>query len=296
MFESERTLFIVPHPDDEAFFWGGTIAKLTYERGTQVFLYILSDAEKGRISYQCGRPEIQIRSVHGDETRWYRQERINESFRAARVLGIQSENIHLGHYPNCEFDQNICRGILEEIVRVNPQVVVGFSEAGITRVNNPDHSWSGVAALSVVRALLKNMANTGDLSLALRRYYSYHSLAAIRLFDNKADYKIDGRVGEKINITSQMETKIKACQRYWTQAHLYEYFSGVGFLKDPEETYLLRASIEDGKYFQSDFPLPSYDLITNETGFGGVIGQRCNEAEEESNKLVDLLISGLLRI
>jgi LmbE family N-acetylglucosaminyl deacetylase len=123
-----RILFVFPHPDDESFLTGGTIATYAHRADTRVYLYTLTRGEASRNATKLGISREEIA-----------QRRTGEVREASRILGI-TELIQ-GAFPDgglrdldprvLEHDFN---GILE---RIDPDVVVTYDVQGSSV--HPDH-------------------------------------------------------------------------------------------------------------------------------------------------------------
>ena len=151
--ERPRILVIDPHPDDESFYWGGTMAKYT-QMGADINLLVLSNGEKGKTAFAQGE-RILARNVEPNEEHQFAELRQKECFRAAENLGIKKEKIEFAELPNLGINQNALQIIANSMIRLDPHVVISFDETGTSRPTNEDHSWAGIATFAAIRLLLE---------------------------------------------------------------------------------------------------------------------------------------------
>ncbi len=144
MIESPRILVVDPHPDDESFFWGGTIAKYA-KQGAEIYLLVLSNGEKGKISITHSEKGFQgFREAKTlEDQEWLAAERQKECEEAVNLLGIK--HVEFLGIPNLEVNQSAIIPIKTVIKNFDPHVVFSFNEAGTFSPVNQDHSWAGIA-------------------------------------------------------------------------------------------------------------------------------------------------------
>lgn len=120
--------FIFPHPDDEAFPTGGTIAKYGRDPGVDAHLYTLTRGESSR--------NARFLDLSPDELAAIRAEEVQES---ARILQVTS--FRQGNYPDKRFEDMdpriIERDIEDYLMDIRPDVVVTFDVQGGS--GHPDH-------------------------------------------------------------------------------------------------------------------------------------------------------------
>lgn len=141
---AERGLLVVlPHPDDESFSTGGTLA-LCSDAGVPALYLCATYGDMGR---RMGIPPFASRES-------LRDIRTAEMAAAARVLGIQVE--FMGLRDKCvEFEDpgDVARRIRDVVVRLRPSTVVTFYPGyGV----HPDHDAIGHATVLAVRGLPKD--------------------------------------------------------------------------------------------------------------------------------------------
>lgn len=123
----KRLLFLFPHPDDESFASGGTLAKY-HEAGCETYLVCATSGCKGK----SGPYTLSCR----EDLARHREEELRA---AATLLGITS--LFLYRYPdgtlvNLE-RQTLVERIAKTLLEVKPHVVVTFPPDGVT--GHPDH-------------------------------------------------------------------------------------------------------------------------------------------------------------
>ncbi len=120
---SQRLLFIFPHPDDESYGCGGTIAKYLQEGKTDVFLLTLT---RGEASSQG--PKLGLTPEQMGETR------SREMAEVARVYGLTE--LFLLDFPDSGLERldprDIESAVTSIVLKVEPQVVVTHPPHGIS--------------------------------------------------------------------------------------------------------------------------------------------------------------------
>jgi len=252
MKENPRILVVDPHPDDEAVFWGGTIAKYT-NLGAEIYLLVLSNGEKGKIAITHSKRGLQdFREVKPEEEDWLASERQRECREVAKILGIKQVKF-LG-LPNLGVDQNAIFPIRATIRKFDPHVIFSFSEAGTLSPANQDHSWAGIATFYAILSLLKD--TYGDIkpgsiraltdqarSLSFRRFLTYHLPAANQLLEKWAELSIRREDLTFIDVSGELGKKHSASYGHQTQRHLIEFFNKVGILGMTKEPFYERICI-----------------------------------------------------
>lgn len=122
-----RVFCLFPHPDDESFLTGGTIAAIA-AAGHDVSLYTLTRGERSRHAARLGITPEDLA-----------QRRSNEVQRAAEILGIS--RVYQGDYPDGglrDLDPRILeKDISEKILERQPDVLITFDVQGSSV--HPDH-------------------------------------------------------------------------------------------------------------------------------------------------------------
>ena len=126
---SAKKLFvIVPHPDDESFVPGGTIAKYGHTESCEVFLYTLTKGEASR--------NAKLLSITNEEMGNRREQEVRD---AARILGVKGH--YQSAYPDAglrDLDPRILeREISEKILLIEPHVLLTYDVQGTSA--HPDH-------------------------------------------------------------------------------------------------------------------------------------------------------------
>jgi len=123
-----RILFLFPHPDDESFLTGGTIAAYAHSRRAEVILYTLTQGEASRNAAHLGISPEEIG-----------KRRMLEVKLAANILGVKE--FVQGEYPDGslrDIDLRILEeDVTEKILRFRPHVLVTFDVQGGSV--HPDH-------------------------------------------------------------------------------------------------------------------------------------------------------------
>ncbi|MFX1564323.1 MAG: PIG-L deacetylase family protein [Promethearchaeota archaeon] len=197
LFSSKKPMIILiveAHPDDAAFFAGGTIAKLVAQ-GHTIFNLCSTYGEKGTLNQ-----EMILEKMIDIEK--------DEAQKAAKILGIK-EVIHLG-IPDGELTAGLelRRQYTEVIRRVRPDIVFSF-DPNCPYEPHPDHRAAG-------RTIFEACFTS--------HYHLYYPEHQKRGLKPHYVFKLYGWNSPKpntyIDITDVLETKIKALQQYESQMHM----------------------------------------------------------------------------
>lgn len=140
--KGKQIALVTAHPDDEAFYSGGTLYRLQ-ESGAKVTLIVLTDGDKGYYPFF--------------DSNALAKERQAETREAARRVGIE-EVIFFG-YPDgrLSFNGDTVARLAREIRRLDPEIVMGFDPYYWPRRSHKDHRIAG----EVTRDALKQIAFRG---------------------------------------------------------------------------------------------------------------------------------------
>jgi len=187
-------LVVEAHPDDAAFFAGGTIAKLASQGHTIVNL-CSTYGEKGTLDLQVTRE--QMIEVEKEEAR-----------RAAEVLGVK-EVIHLG-IPDGELEAGLelRRRYTEVIRRVRPQVVFSF-DPNCPYEPHPDHRAAGRSIYEACFTSHFHLYYPDQLEKGLKP----HMVAKMYFWNSP-------NPNTYVDITETLETKIRALEQYESQMEM----------------------------------------------------------------------------
>ncbi len=123
-----RLFCIFPHPDDESFLMGGTIASITQTGKGDVALYTLTRGERTRNAAEQNLSPVEVADIRSAEV-----------LEASEILGISSH--FQGDYPDGglrDYDpRDIEKDLAEKIRAVNPHVLCTFDVQGGSV--HPDH-------------------------------------------------------------------------------------------------------------------------------------------------------------
>lgn len=262
MKENPRILVVDPHPDDEAIFWGGTIAKYA-KLGAEIYLLVLSNGEKGKIAITHPERGLQgYREVKPEEESWLASERQKECQEAARILGVKKVEF-LG-LPNLGVDQRAIFPIRSAIQKFDPHVIFSFNEAGTMSPANQDHAWAGIATFYAILSLLKD--TYGDIKpesthtltnqarpLSFRRFLTYHLPNAGQLLEKWGELNVSPEDLTFINVLEELAEKHNSSYTHRTQRHLIEFFDRVGIIGMTQEPFYERICIGPSCKGKADF-------------------------------------------
>jgi len=311
MIERPRILVVDPHPDDEAFYWGGTIAKYA-EMGADIHLLVLSNGEKGKVAITKGeKGPIGIRQIEPSEEKWLAEVRQQECLRVADILDIKRENIEFAGLPNLGINQNAIRLIEDSIKRVDPHVIISFDETGTSRPTNQDHSWAGIATFTAVRSLLEKAYGSLELGsvqnmpcsppFSFRRLLTYNLPKASTFLQEYATLDLPEEDLTLVDVRDFYQRKVQACSEHKSQAHLFRYFDKVGLLTMPFEAFYERISLVPSCKGKTDilfgldgavthtsttiFPEPETRFISTDPDFYRVIIDHCEMVTHSSDNV-----------
>ncbi len=260
------------HPDDEAVFWGGTIAKYS-SLGVEVHLLVLTNGESGRVAVtQNERGVVGVRVADNKEKEWLSEKRKVELLKSASILGVKEENINFLGLKDGNFDLTAIPVVTEKLKKIDPHVVISFNEAGTTRFSNPDHSLSGIITFNAILSLLGE--EYGDLTIgqttelfrkptsSFRKYLTYTFPDAGKLLAEWAELSLPSDSLTTVNISEFLNIKREAAWAHKTQQHLIKFFDESGLMKHPE-TYLERIYIGNSARGSDDIFLGTEDGANN---------------------------------
>ncbi len=229
-----RLLIINPHPDDESFFFGGTISKYCF-LGVEVHVLTLTNGEKGKLNIQ---PDVGANLSIIERELLLGKLRKIECIEALKLLGVKENNIYFAGISNLRVNQESASIISKTINSVDPQVILSFNEAGTTRFTNQDHSWSAIATYAAILKLQKIKQNK-----SFQRYLTYTFPNVEKYFDEFNELKVDESKLTKVNVEGEIKKKKHACKTHKTQNYIYKFFSDVNFLNIALECYIERINL-----------------------------------------------------
>ena len=197
MIENRRMLVILPHPDDESFPMGGTLAKYAAE-GVEITLICETLGEMGIPEMEPAQAAI-IRE--------------KELKAAASVLGIgkvQLMRYQDGSLSNLDSERVISQ-LMNAMRRIHPKVVITFGPDGIS--GHPDHvAISRLVSSAFERAILKSF-----LPLSAKLFYIAPSAATLQGCGVIPSQEAAGGPVAGIDITDYRLPKLRAMQSHVSQ-------------------------------------------------------------------------------
>jgi N-acetylglucosamine malate deacetylase 2 len=214
---------IFPHPDDESFLMGGSIASLAAS-GHTISLYTLTRGERSRNGHFLGLSAEEVG-----------QRRVSELRDAAEILGIQT--LVQGNYPDGglrDLDPRVLeRDIGEKIRAIRPHVLCTFDVQGASV--HPDH----ITVHHVVKRLYCELRD--EIPELQRLCYCVLPNARISHWPRKIFGVPEERIHAVLDVSAVQETEQRALRAHVTvardvQEHNYdnwmlwdsEYFSFYG--------------------------------------------------------------------
>lgn len=206
----KKVMAVFPHPDDESFACGGTLARCR-DRGGQTCLLCLTSG--------CGGRSGAYSFSNRQELARHREQ---ELARAAEVLGI--DRLDLLRYPDgsladadpSELAERICAAILDW----KPHVVITFPPDGVT--GHPDH-------IATCRATTQAVERAEE-KLAREEYPDLYYVSIPNYYDHCRDRGPQPAVPitGKVDITAYRKQKGEALRAHQSQVYsLNRAFPGV---------------------------------------------------------------------
>lgn len=129
-------MLVTAHPDDEAFYVGGTLLRLR-ETGAVVRLVVMTDGDKGYYPFHDAEATARVRR--------------KEQMRAAELFGIRSVRF-LG-LPDGRLrpNEDAVRMLEPEFREFRPEILLTFDPDHVRRVYHRDHRNAGIAAVEAAR-------------------------------------------------------------------------------------------------------------------------------------------------
>lgn len=190
-------LGVFAHPDDEAFFTGGTIATLASDH--EVYTICITDGDAGQNS--------------SDKTGDLTEIRHDELLESGKILGVK-ETFFLGYN-----DGTLCNNLYHEIAtkiqkivdELNPEILITFEPRGIS--GHIDHMATSMITSHVFEKSqsvheLWYYCNSEETRSAIKDYYIYWPPGY-----KKSD------ISKVVNTQSVWEAKVKAMKCHESQTH-----------------------------------------------------------------------------
>ncbi len=140
--KGKRVLIVTAHPDDEAFYLGGTLHKLKAS-GAETTLIVLTDGDKGYYPFFDSESLAKTRQR---ETR-------------AAAAQVEIHDVVFLRYPDgrLSFEQEAIGKVAAEIKRRNPDIIIAYEPEYWPRVGHRDHRVGG----EIARAAMKRTGFQG---------------------------------------------------------------------------------------------------------------------------------------
>jgi LmbE family N-acetylglucosaminyl deacetylase len=222
-------LVVLPHPDDESFPMGGTLAKYAAE-GIEITLICATLGELGIPDMEPAQAAI----IRKKELR-----------AAASVLGIgklQFMRYQDGSLSNLDSEQVISQ-LINAMRRIHPKVVITFGPDGIS--GHPDH----VAISRLVTTAFDRAIRSSLLPLSTKLFYITPSEATMQGCGVVASQKVAGGPVAGIDISDYRLPKVRAMQAHASQNPPYtgNPVEEAGKLTCHEYFTLVRPTTADGE-------------------------------------------------
>lgn len=197
-FSGKTILVFTPHPDDETFSMGGTLAKLV-DNGNKVVIVIYTNDNKGSLDQEMTRERLaQIRRAEEEE--------------ACRILGIPAENIVWLGYEDGDLeyaDPRVLRGEVSRLMKIHRPDAV-FSP-------DPGEKW--VEWHKTDHRMAANITEDAFIAAEWHLYYPQHLLdEKLQPYNVPAVYYYYSQTPNyEIDISEAFDRKIDACAAHVSQ-------------------------------------------------------------------------------
>jgi len=195
--EIKKVLVIAAHPDDEVLGCGGTISRIAQERNA-VFIALLGEGITSRFNQRENTDSTLIKSLQ------------ESSHKAAKTLGAR--DVFSFNFPDNRFDTvpllEIVKTIEELVGKTQPQVIYTHHGGDL----NIDHSLTFRATLTACRPM-KNCP--------VKQIYAYEVPSS-----TEWSFQRLGSIFQPntfVDITSSLETKIRAMQSYESELRFFPH-------------------------------------------------------------------------
>ncbi len=236
MVEKAKIVVAVPHQDDE-FMAAGTIAEYAQELGVPTKLVFMTNGDKGKTLFEGELREPK----NAKEKRELVKRRKAEAIISLGLLGVQPKNISTwDDVPTRSLAptrKHIDR-MKQFLVKKQPTVVLGFSEAGTTL--HPDH----IASAFIIHQAISELLAAG-LIPGFLRYLQFNLPHALTMLEKYAEIIADQTLLTTIDITQHLATKNQALHSHQSQNHIIQALTKNGVLSTPQEHFLERIAPKD---------------------------------------------------
>lgn len=212
----QKILVVLPHPDDEAYFFSGTLAKYI-EEGAQITYACLTLGEMGR---NMGVPlfanRVTLPAI-----------RKQELVASCQAIGIQDLRMLGFHDKMIEFeDQELLDGEILKLIReLNPALVITFYPGYSV---HPDHDATGAAVIRTIARLPmaerpivhcaafsnnhKQMIGTNDVTIDVTGYLT---IKIKSILSHSTQFQKDKLLGGR-NLQDEVIRSKFGRERFWT--------------------------------------------------------------------------------
>ena len=237
MVTDQRLLLVFPHPDDESYGCGGTMAKYVREERADVFLVTLTRGEASSQGPKLGLTKEQMGEM-----------RSREMEEVARIYGLTE--LFLMDFPDSALEtldpRDLEEVISEVALQVEPQVIISYGPHGI----------SGFTDHIVTHAVVKRaFAELCEKNRHIRRFAmqclpDHVAARAPRPLHGEPLENMDCR----IHVEPYLEFKRRGLEVQKSISAVIERDNATNALMQPYEYY---------RFFQERFVTPVEDLFAN---------------------------------
>ncbi len=213
-----KVLVVAPHPDDETFACGGTIATLI-EKNCHVKVVIVTDGRKGDPLHYCGDRDVVVC-------------RKDEALAALNILGVKHEDVHFFNQPDSRYKNT------PEVVGLFSDLLDTFQPEGLLIPSVLDFHRDHIGVALTMIELWRNRGYKERLFL----YEAWESVPATGLVD----------------ITGVYGLKTKASYCYCLPLRYLDYIAAGDGMATYRGTYLSATSDNDKQQYYAEAFLELY--------------------------------------
>lgn len=226
----ERTLVVIPHPDDAEVWAGGTIARWV-RGGSEVHYVVCTDGSKG-----TDDPEVDPTELAATRSR--------EQLAAADILGVK--NVVMLGRPDGELDDtsDFRRDLVRQIRMVKPDVVLASEPYRRNMQWHRDHRIAGQVTLDAVFPYARDHLHFGELFA--NEGIEPHKTAAVMFWGSENPNTF-------VDIAEDFDTKMDAVMAHRSQARQRTRENLEGFV---------RARAKEAAAAGNDYPNEDFGGLT----------------------------------
>lgn len=230
---SGTLLLIVPHADDEIFF-SGTLLKYS-DLGYKTYVLVTTNGDKGKVvDQQSG----ELREPYDFEKPNLIKIRKRELKNAMKLLKIGGYQIWNEPTRTRIINRSLINKLKRNIVRINPSVIISYSEAGNTL--HQDHIVFSISIFIAIKELIK-----AKLVPNFLRYLTLVFKRGAKTLTKYGELKVANKLLTKVKVQDYVVQKRLASNSHKSQKHIVEALSRAGVISAKYEYFYERIGLRN---------------------------------------------------